>query len=178
MDTVLLSRRRVLRFTGVAAFAPLLARCGTVTVTTVTADIVADLSGLVKTAQIAEPVLAAMNPPVLSAATLAEVESGTAEFESILSGVSPATPATSALSVVQQAMTVFNGLVSAAGALAPPPYGTFLQIAAVLLPLAENGIEALVGATASGTKLMLVKPTAMTPDEARAAMTQIIAGGK
>ena len=111
-------------------------------VATVTTEIVSDLESLATEFVTALPALTSAN--VLSASAAATITNDVSVFNATAKQVTATLSATAALPIVQQLLQDFNGMVLIASGLAPPPFGTVLAAAAVLLPFVENSILALI----------------------------------
>jgi hypothetical protein len=175
----IITRRQTLALMG----GTMLAGCsGTATppIATVTADVVADLSQIATGFETALPALVATTPPVLPATTLATVETDTNQVITLAKQVTAVTTASAALPTVQQIGADLNAVVGIAAGIVPPPYGTMLAAAAVLLPIIETTLQGLLGTItppAASAKLKSAALPTMTPAQARAAIAAVIAGG-
>lgn len=69
--------------------------------------------------------------------------------------------------------TAINDIIDVAASLPlPPPFGIALQAASVLIPILEGAVGLVISTTSSAARMRSV--LMMTPDDARAALTQII----
>src|SRR5579859_5337064 len=111
----------------------------------VTVDIANELTMLGNEFVAAIPPLSAAG--VLSASAMATITSDVSLFDTTAKQVTTTLTANMALPTVQQLEGDFNGMVVVASGLAPPPFGTCLAVAAVLLPFIENELNALIAGT-------------------------------
>lgn len=154
----MVSRREVL---GLIAAAPL-AGCAAGTSTTANAiasQVVTDV-GLIATG------LAGALPGLvgagLSVSTVAAVGGYVNQLQSLAGSVTTALTTTSAQPVIQQILSVVEEIAAVAGPALPPPWGTAVLAAEVLLPVIASAVGI---ATAAGTTTAAAP--AMTPAEAR-----------
>jgi hypothetical protein len=156
----MVSRRTVL---SMAAALPI-AACAGQSASQVTQEVVSDI-GLVATGlNGALPALAQVAG--ISASTVATVGQYVGKVQTLASGVSTALSTSSALSTVQQIGSVIGQIATVAGPLLPPPWGTAVAAAEVLLPVIEAGVGMIVNATNSTAAPGAAAPV-MSPDAAR-----------
>ena len=102
----------------------------------------------------------------VSASTVATVGKYVSQISGLASSVSTALSTSAALPVVEQIGSVLQQILTVAGPLLPPPWGTAVMAAEVLLPVIESGVGMLVNAATPAPTAPAPLIT-MTPDQAR-----------
>jgi hypothetical protein len=143
----------------------------------ITTEVVNDVTAAATALKNAEPLLNSIVPPPFPASTMATIDAATTKIVTLGGQVTTSTAAAAGLSVVQQIETVVESLVQVGAEVAPPPYGTALAAAAVLMPLAIAAIQTALGqvqppAPASSAKMARLRAS-MSPEQARAALARI-----
>lgn len=158
-------RRTVLAALAPFAFVAMLVGCaGTTSVTPY--QVITDANTLIVALKTSTQALAAQVPPAIPADQAARIEGLLEQAQVLTNSLSGSTAATAAAPVVQQIETDLNGVVTTlAGMHLPAPYGTYVQAAAVLLPVLEAFVTSVSGAPVH--PVAATAPGGMTPDHAR-----------
>lgn len=104
--------------------------------------------------------------------TLSQIQNWISQIVAAAQGVASAANGSAAQPFVQQVETDLNAIVGAlAGLPLPPPIGTVLAAAGVLLPVIEAAVGLVLPPSSPARSLAAMRP--MTPDQARAALRSI-----
>lgn len=112
-------------------------------------------------------------PEGISSNIVAKATAVVTDIQEAVAAMASADSASSAQPLVTRIETDFNALVGVfAGLPLPPPLGTAIQAAAVLLPVIETAVGLIVSGVQASAR------SAMTPVQARAALMRISVGGR
>ena len=108
-------------------------------------QVVTDIGTMIPALQTTVQTLATQNPPIITADVAAKVQALLAQAQTLDNSLSGSMEATQSAPIVQQIETDLNGVVTAlAGLPLPPPYNTYVQAAAVLLPVIEAFVTSVI----------------------------------
>jgi hypothetical protein len=171
-----LSRRRALSGVSLLALMVAVEGCGASAATT-PAQIIADASGLVSVLQTDLPLIAAIDPALMTPAQQATAVSDLASAQTLVATVTPSVAATESASTLQQVETAINvGLdalsaVATATATSPlAPYALPIQAAIVL----AGGLEAWINATLGTNSTVATARVKAVPGMAAAQARQVL----
>lgn len=154
----MVSRREML---GLIAAVPLAGCAGsTTTANTIAQQVVSDVGLIATGLQAALPGLT--TTAGVSATAVSKVSGYVTQLQSLASSVTTSLTTTSAQPVIQQIISVVGEIAAVAGPALPPPWGTAILAAEVLLPV----VASAVGIAMASTSAAAAAP-AMTPSMAR-----------
>lgn len=153
----MVSRREVL---GLIASAPLAGCAGSTTTGAIASQVVSDV-GLIASG------LAGALPGLtgISASTASTITGYVNQLTSLAGGVTTLLTATSAQPIIQQVISIVEDIAAIAGPALPPPWGTAIMAAEVLLPVLASAVGIFMPAAAAAP--------AMSPSQARLVLSAI-----
>jgi hypothetical protein len=132
-------------------------------------QVVVDIGNMIPALQTTVQTLSTQTPPIISPPVAAQIQGLLTQAKTLDANLSANMTATASAPVIQQIETDLNGVVTAlAGLPIPPPYSTYVQAAAVLLPVVEAFVTSVIPTPAPApAPAVAAKAGAMTPDQAR-----------
>lgn len=157
----MVSRREILGLLAVAPIAGCTAS-STTTANTIAQQVVSDVGLIATGLQAALPGLT--TTAGISATTVSKVGGYVSQLQSLASSVTTSLTTTSAQPVIQQVISVIGQIAAVAGPALPPPWGTAILAAEVLLPVIASAVGIAMASTSAAAP-------AMTPSMARTVLS-------
>lgn len=133
--------------------------------------------------QVAQGMIVSLGATTLDPAVVAKLKSYDDQFNALAASLNTGLTIAQAQPTMQQIATLFQTILATAGGIVPPPYGTALQVGAVLIPIAMQLLQMVAAQfstplvanpPAAGARRATAIEQVATEAQARAALQRLL----